>query len=73
MFITAYSIREKKNYKIDTNLIPKDKEDKLLEILTPWLEKAKYVKTNAVGEVFASKIFVKFCRFPRFRRTRDIR
>ena len=44
------------NYKIDTNLIPKDKEDKLLEILTPWLEKAKYVKTNAVGEVFASKI-----------------
>ena len=44
------------NYKINTNLIPKDKEDKLLEILTPWLQNAKYVKTNAVGEVFASKI-----------------
>ena len=44
------------NYKINTNLIPKDKEDKLIEILTPWLEHAKYVKTNAVGEVFASKI-----------------
>ena len=44
------------NYKINTDLIPKGKEDKLLEILTPWLEHAKYVKTNAVGEVFASKI-----------------
>ncbi len=44
------------NYKINPNLIPKDKEDKLLEILTPWLKNAKYVKTNAVGEVFASKI-----------------
>lgn len=44
------------NYKINTNLIPKDKEDKLIEILTPWLEHAKYLKTNAVGEVFASKI-----------------
>lgn len=44
------------NYKVNPNLIPKDKEDKLLEILTPWLKNAKYVKTNAVGEVFASKI-----------------
>ncbi len=44
------------NYKIDTKLIPEDKKDKLLEILTPWLKNAKYVKTNAVGEVFASKI-----------------
>lgn len=44
------------NYKVNPNLIPKDKEDKLLEILTPWLQNAKYVKTNAVGEVFASKI-----------------
>ena len=44
------------NYKINTNLIPKDKEDKLIDILSPWLEHAKYVKTNAVGEVFASKI-----------------
>ncbi len=44
------------NYKIDTKLIPDDKKDKLLEILTPWLQNAKYVKTNAVGEVFASKI-----------------
>lgn len=44
------------NYKINTDLIPKDKESKLLEILTPWLQHAKYVKTNAVGEVFASKI-----------------
>ena len=44
------------NYKVNPNLIPKDKEDKLLDILSPWLERAKYVKTNAVGEVFASKI-----------------
>lgn len=44
------------NYKVNPNLIPKDKENKLLEILTPWLQHAKYVKTNAVGEVFASKI-----------------
>lgn len=36
-------------------LIPEDKASKLIEILTPWLEKAKYVKTNAVGEIFASK------------------
>ena len=43
------------NHKV-TSLIPKEKEDKLVEILTPWLENAKYVKTNAVGEVFASKI-----------------
>lgn len=44
------------NYKIDNNLIPEDKKDKLIDILSPWLEHAKYVKTNAVGEVFASKI-----------------
>ncbi len=44
------------DYKINPNLIPKDKEDKLLDILSPWLINAKYVKTNAVGEVFASKI-----------------
>lgn len=44
------------DYKINPNLIPEDKKDKLLEILTPWLKNAKYVKTNAVGEVFASKI-----------------
>ncbi len=44
------------NYKVNPNLIPKNKEDKLLEILTPWLKNARYVKTNAVGEVFASKI-----------------
>lgn len=44
------------DYKINPNLIPEDKKDKLLEILTPWLSNAKYVKTNAVGEVFASKI-----------------
>ena len=44
------------NYKVNPNLIPKDKEDKLLEIISPWLTNAKYVKTNAVGEVFASKI-----------------
>lgn len=44
------------NYKVNPNLIPADKKDKLLEILTPWLQHAKYVKTNAVGEVFASKI-----------------
>lgn len=44
------------NYKVNPNLIPKDKEDKLIDILTPWLQNAKYVKTNAVGEVFASKI-----------------
>lgn len=44
------------NYKVNPNLIPEDKKDKLMEILTPWLENAKYVKTNAVGEVFASKI-----------------
>lgn len=43
------------DYKIDNNLIPEDKKDKLIDILAPWLEKAKYVKTNAVGEVFASK------------------
>lgn len=44
------------DYKIDNNLIPQDKKDKLIDILSPWLEHAKYVKTNAVGEVFASKI-----------------
>lgn len=44
------------NYKINTNLIPEDKKDKLIDILSPWLTGAKYVKTNAVGEVFASKI-----------------
>lgn len=44
------------NYKVNPNLIPKDKEDKLIDILSPWLQNAKYVKTNAVGEVFASKI-----------------
>lgn len=43
------------NHKV-SSLIPDDKKDKLLEILTPWLKNAKYVKTNAVGEVFASKI-----------------
>lgn len=43
-----------KNF-VNESLIPKDKESKLLEILTPWFEKAKYVKTNAVGEVFSSK------------------
>lgn len=43
------------NYKVNPNLIPEGKEDKLLEILSPWLKNAKYVKTNAVGEVFASK------------------
>lgn len=37
------------------SLVPKEKAQKLLEILTPWLQNAKYVKTNAVGEVFASK------------------
>ena len=44
------------NYKVNPNLIPKNQKDKLIEILTPWLKNAKYVKTNAVGEVFASKI-----------------
>ncbi len=44
------------DYKIDNNLIPEDKKDKLIDILSPWLKNAKYVKTNAVGEVFASKI-----------------
>ena len=44
------------DYKVNPNLIPEDKKDKLLDVLTPWLKGAKYVKTNAVGEVFASKI-----------------
>ncbi len=42
------------NY-VPESLIPQDKASELFEILKPWFEKAKYVKTNAVGEIFASK------------------